>query len=225
MIKNFRNKKQNLITIIGIGGGSQNIVNYLNERIENINFISINSDEQVLNLAETKALLLTDKKAFLLNKNKFLLFWKNLFNKVFAKKQSLGCGGDINRGKYLAEKHVKKISKIARFADSKVVILVSTFGGGFGTGVTPVIAKHLKTLNINTIAIITLPFSFEGKTRKMTAQKGIDELIPYVQNCIVLDNEKLTHNMPANITTKEMFNSINEVFYTNILQVISNGGI
>ena len=66
MIKNFGNKKQKQITIIGIGGGGQNIVNYLHNRMHNVNLISINSDEQILHFAKTKAILVTDNNAIIL---------------------------------------------------------------------------------------------------------------------------------------------------------------
>ena len=217
MIKNFGNKKQKQITIIGIGGGGQNIVNYLHNRMHNVNLISINSDEQILHFAKTKAILVTDNNAIILSKNKVLILLKFLTDKIFAIKQSLGCGGDVNRGRYLAEKHIEKIAKLSGVADSDKVILISTFGGGFGTGATPVIAKYLKTSGIKNSAIVTIPFPFEGQIRMNAGESGVNELKKYVEDYDVLNNEQFMQDNANNITIKDLFDNVGELFHTRIL--------
>ena len=149
--------KENLkITIVGIGSGAQNIIDYLslNNQSKNINFAVINSDKNILELAKTK--------------NKLLIHGKE---KTFC---GLGCGGNVATGKQYAEFCINEIGNL--FNDTDVAILISCFGGGCGTGATPVIAQMLKNKGIKTIAIVSKPFDYEDEHRKECTAFGIEKI-------------------------------------------------
>ena len=190
------------ISILGIGSGGQNIVDYLyqNNQHNNLNFTVINSDEQVLELAKTpNKYLLTDK-----------LYPKFIYKifKFFNKKPSLGCGGNVEKGKALALLHKNKFQKL--ISKSDIVVLISTFGGGCGTGATPVFAETIKQANIKTIAIVITPFNWDKLERKRIASDGIETLKPFVNKLIVLDNQALINELPLDISLKEAWNDINK---------------
>ena len=184
-------KNENLkITIAGIGSGAQNVIDYLslNNQSKNINFAVINSDENILNLAKTK--------------NKLLMHGKE---KTFY---GLGCGGNVATGKQYAEFCINKIENL--FNDTDVTVLISCFGGGCGTGATPVIAQMLKNKGIKTIAIITKPFDYEGEPRKNQAAFGIEKIKNFVDKLILTDNQDLINALPSDTTLKESWNYANK---------------
>ena len=184
-------KNENLkITIAGIGSGAQNVIDYLslNNQSKNINFAVINSDENILNLAKTK--------------NKLLIHGKE---KTFY---GLGCGGNVATGKQYTEFCINKIENL--FNDTDVTVLISCFGGGCGTGATPVIAQILKNKGIKTIAIVTKPFDYEGEPRKNQAAFGIEKIKNFVDKLILTDNQDLINILPSDITLKEGWNYANK---------------
>ena len=196
--------KKNSI-ILGIGGGGQNIVNYLQGKLLMVDMICVNSDEQILKLSKTQTLLLKNRKIFT---NSKLI---NSIIEFFRKEQSFGCGGNILLAKTLVDKQHEKIRKI--ISNYNQVILISTFGGGFGTGATPAIAKLAKELDLKITGIVTIPFSHEGITRKNIALVGIQELKQFVDKCMVLDNQELVKFLPSNTSLKEAFNIISNKIY------------
>ena len=183
--------KENLkITIVGIGSGAQNVIDYLslNNQSKNINFAVINSDKNILELAKTK--------------NKLLIHGKE---KDFY---GLGCGGNVATGKQYAELCINKIENL--FNDTDVAILISCFGGGCGTGATPVIAQMLKNKGIKTIAIVSKPFDYEGEHRKECTALGIEKIKNFVDKLILVDNQDLMSTLPQDITLKEGLNYANK---------------
>lgn len=180
------------IKVIGIGGGGQQVVDYLylSNKCENREFIVINSDEPFLNLAKTK--------------NKYVLSGEYYNDNG----ESLGCGGDPEVGKEYAIRHIDKISEIVGKPD--VVFLVASFGGGCGTGVTPVIAEMLNELGVKTIAIIGKPFHWEGEMRKQRTIDGIEKLKQYVEKSIIIDYQSLSKAFPPNTSLNAGWNYIYE---------------
>lgn len=178
------------IKVIGIGGGGQQIADYLylNNKCENREFIVINSDGPFLNLAKTK--------------NKYVLSGEYYNDNG----ESLGCGGDPEVGKEYAIRHIDKISEIVGKPD--VVFLVASFGGGCGTGATPVIAEMLNELGVKTIAIIGKPFLWEGEMRKQRTIDGIEKLKQYVEKSIIIDYQSLTKTFPPNTSLNAGWNYI-----------------
>lgn len=194
------------IKVIGIGSGGQDAVDYLylNNKCKNIDFIVINSDEKILKEAKTS--------------NKYLLSEGNYSNK----KESTGCGGDPQVGKKHSLIHINQILKLIQNSD--IVFLISCFGGGCGTGATPVIAENLKIAGIKTVAIITKPFKWEGQKRTIQAESGIEILQQYVDKTVVIENQTLCKSIPENTTTKAAFNYVNqkiaEIFYLEIFKIL-----
>lgn len=222
------------IKVFGIGGAGQQIVDglYLNNKCENIEFIVINSDEQILNSAKIKSKILISQEKTLYDKvianmPKTVLKFMNLqlliykICKLINPKQSLGCNGDPEAGKEYAIRHINKICEVVGNPD--VVFLVSSFGAGTGTGATPVIAKMLSEIGIKTIAIIGKPFLWEGRKREVQASYGIKELKQYVEKCIVIDYQSLFENFPPNIPLNAGWNyayeKIAEEFYKEVAEV------
>ena len=115
----------------------------------------------------------------------------------------LGCAGSPQTGEEYTQFSLNKIEKL--FSDTNVAFLISCFGGGCGTGATPVVAKMLKDKSIKTIAIITKPFGFEGKKRTERTDIGLEKIEKIVEKTIILDNEKLLETIEPNTTLKEAF--------------------
>ena len=190
------------ISILGIGGGGQNIVDYLyqNNQHDNLKFAVINSDEQVLRIAKTP-------NKYLLSNKLYPKFFHKIY-RLFHRKYFLGCGGSVEKGKELALLHKKEIQNLSTKSD--IVVLISTFGGGCGTGATPVLAQTLKQAGITTIAFVITPFDWDKSRRKKTALQGIESLRPFVDKLVVIDNQMLIDNLPQDISLKEAWNNINK---------------
>ena len=173
---NIINKKT---VLIGIGGGGQNIVNYIYDKnYADIKILSVNSDEQALKLSKTKNILLYG------NQN---IFWH--IKKIFNKKLHLGCGGNTEIAKSYTLACEKVIKKEIKKADK--VVLVSCFGGGTGTGATPVFAKFAHDLGIDVEATVVHPVKFEGLKREKRTLEGICELKKYTKKVKEIYNNEL----------------------------------
>src|SRR6202140_146035 len=156
------------IKVIGIGGGGSNAVNRMvGTGLDGVEFIVANTDLQALrtNRAPTKL---------------------QIGSKVT---KGLGCGADPNVGRSAALEDTERIIQALDGAD--MVFVTTGLGGGTGTGAAPVIASLACELGALTIAVVTKPFSFEGKRRMQQAERGIAELMESVDTTIVIPNEKL----------------------------------
>lgn len=194
------------IKVIGIGSGGQDAVDYLylNNKCKNIDFIVINSNEKILKEAKTS--------------DKYLLSGEN----YSKENESTGCGGNPQIGRQNAIIHIKQILKLTQNSD--MVFLISCFGGGCGTGATPVIAEKLKIAEIKTVAIITKPFKYEGQKRTTQAENGIEILQQFVDKTVVIENQTICKSVPEDTTTKAAFNYVNqkiaEMFYLEIFKIL-----
>lgn len=159
------------IKVIGVGGGGSNAVNQMiNDKKDLVEYIICNTDAQALAHSECP--------------NKYVL-GKNVTN-------GLGAGGNPSRGKEAAEDSYSDIQILVKDAD--MVFLACGEGGGTGTGAAPVIAKAAREQGSLVLAIVTRPFNFEGKQRKLNALQGIAELKKNVDAIIVVSNDKLVFN-------------------------------
>lgn len=189
-IKKNTKEKVNLpnIAVIGIGGSGGNAINYMIQKdVKNVKFISINTDIQDLN--QSKA-------------SKKIKIGESITN-------GAGSGMDPEIGKKSALESSDEITESLK--DIQMVFLTGGMGGGTGTGATPVIAQITKDLGILTIAIVTKPFSFEGKKRKELAEKGIGELSKFVDSYIVIENNKILEASGEEATVEEAFMLSDEV--------------
>jgi len=156
------------IKVIGVGGGGGNAVNrMIDEGIQGVEFISVNTDVQVLSLNKA------DRKVQIGPKTT----------------GGLGAGSFPEIGKKSAEESKDELRRVIEGAD--LIFITAGMGGGTGTGASPLIASIAKEFDILTIAVLTKPFSFEGRTRMKVAEDGIKEVGPNVDTVIAISNDRL----------------------------------
>lgn len=156
------------IRVIGVGGGGSNAVNrMISDNVQGISCYVANTDVQVLKSspAENKLVLGNDAT------------------------KGLGAGGNPEVGRKAAEESEQEIREAVKGAD--MVFVTAGMGGGTGTGAAPLVAKLAKEEGALTIAVVTRPFTFEGKRRSKNAEEGIEELKKYVDSLIIVSNDNL----------------------------------
>ncbi len=156
------------IYVVGIGGGGNNAVNRMIEaEVENVNFLCVNTDYQILESCKTENILQIGAKLT----------------------GGYGAGTDPSIGEAAARENEEEIKNCLK--DANMVLLTCGMGGGTGTGAISVIAKICKEMGILTIAVVTLPFEFEGKPRSLVAKNGIETLKGQVDTLLIIPNDKL----------------------------------
>lgn len=170
------------IKIIGVGGAGKNATNYMvKSKVQGVEFVAVNTDAQDLHHSLAK---------------KKIHIGKNLTS-------GLGAGMDPDLGKRAAEETAEEIQDILK--GSNMVFLTAGFGGGTGTGATPVIAKIAKDLGVLTVAVVTKPFSFEGAKRNEIAKQGLEKLRQEVDALIVIPNDRILSVAPEGTTMEDAF--------------------
>ena len=177
-----------VIKVVGVGGGGGNAVEHmLAENIDGVEFICANTDAQALKNSNAKLLIqLGDELT-----------------------KGLGAGANPQIGREAAEEDREHIKDILRGAD--MVFITAGMGGGTGTGAAPVFAQIAKELGILTVAVVTKPFSFEGKQRALAADEGIRCLAEHVDSLITIPNNKLLSVLGKNISLLNAFKAANNV--------------
>jgi cell division protein FtsZ len=156
------------IKVIGVGGGGGNAVNrMIAANVEGVEFIAANTDVQALESSQAPVKLQLGVKLT----------------------SGLGAGANPDIGRRAALEDSDKIIEALEGAD--MVFVTAGLGGGTGTGAAPVIASLASEMGALTVAVVTRPFSFEGKRRMMQAERGMQELLESVDTLIVIPNEKL----------------------------------
>jgi cell division protein FtsZ len=156
------------IIVIGVGGAGNNAVNrMIAENMTHVEFFVANTDRQVLQTSQAKNRLILGQKTT----------------------NGLGAGGSPDIGKLAAEESKEEIAEIVKGAN--MVFIAAGMGGGTGTGAAPVIARIAREAKALTIAIVTRPFTFEGKGRIANSVKGLNELKEAVDAIIIVSNDKL----------------------------------
>ncbi len=156
------------IKVIGVGGGGNNAVNrMIAAKVEGVEFIAANTDVQALQVSNAPVKLQLGVKLTM----------------------GLGAGSNPDIGRRAALEDSDKIIEALEGAD--MVFVTAGLGGGTGTGAAPVIASLASEMGALTVAVVTRPFSFEGKRRMMQAERGMQELLDSVDTVIVIPNEKL----------------------------------
>lgn len=192
------------IKVIGVGGGGSNAVNYMYEKgIRGVDFVVCNTDQQALDDSPVP--------------NKIQL--------GVSITEGLGAGADPLRGRFAAEENIEDVRAVLEH-HTKMVFINAGMGGGTGTGAAPVIAKAAKDMDILTVAIVTIPFIFEGGLRMAQAKEGIEELKQHVDSLIVINNNKL-REIYGNLGFKSGFAKADEILATasrGIAEVITQKG-
>ncbi|WP_376689808.1 cell division protein FtsZ [Wenzhouxiangella sp. EGI_FJ10409] len=193
------------IKVVGIGGGGGNAVNQMVEQaIEGVEFICVNTDSQALRNFAGKTTLQIGSGVT----------------------KGLGAGANPEVGRQSALEDRDRISEMLEGCD--MVFITAGMGGGTGTGAAPVVAQTAKEMGILTVAVVTKPFPFEGQRRGAVAQQGIDELSHHVDSLITIPNGKLLSVLGAEITLLDAFKSANQVLsgaVQGIAELITRPGL
>ena len=159
-------KSQNIIKVIGVGGGGSNaVLNMYKQGVHNVRFAICNTDSQSLAQADIPV-------------------------KIQLGSAGLGVGGKPEKGKEAAEASLDVVKSL--FEDNtEMVFITCGMGGGTGTGAAPVIAGLAKEKGILTVGVVTIPFAFEGKVKIKKALQGVEEMRKNVDSLLVINNERL----------------------------------
>ncbi len=189
----FTRKRIPTIKVIGVGGAGNNAINRMVEMgIRDVTFIAVNTDVQVLE--ESKA---------------------NVTIQIGEKRtRGLGAGGNPKVGEEAAIESSQKIEEVLQ--DTDMLFITAGFGGGTGTGATPVIAEIAKKMGILTVAIITTPFYFEGPERWKAAVEGLKKLRKVVDTLIRISNNKLLEELPSDVTVVNAFLKADETLHQGV---------
>ncbi|MDB9770340.1 cell division protein FtsZ [Gammaproteobacteria bacterium] len=176
------------IKVIGVGGAGGNaVIHMMEHKIQGPDFICANTDSQALGKAKGATIL---------------KLGDNLT-------KGLGAGANPEVGKQAAERDRDAITEMLDGAD--MVFITAGMGGGTGTGAAPVIAQIAKELGALTVAVVTKPFSFEGRERQKAAEGGISELVEEVDSLITIPNEKLMEILGSRTTMQEAFAKADDI--------------
>jgi cell division protein FtsZ len=177
-----------VIKVIGVGGAGGNAVNrMIDSGIEGVEFVAINTDRQALMLSKADTKIQIGDKIT----------------------RGLGAGANPDIGAQAAEESKSEISEAIKGAD--MVFVTSGMGGGTGTGAAPIVAGIAKEMGILTIAVVTKPFTFEGKKRLTQAERGIESLKGKVDTLVVIPNDKLLQIIDRKTTMLEAFKMADDV--------------
>jgi len=192
------------IKVIGVGGGGSNAVNYMYHKgIKGVDFVVCNTDQQALDDSPVPTKIQLGVSVT----------------------EGLGAGAWPLKGRMAAEENIKDVIDVLE-CNTKMVFINAGMGGGTGTGAAPVIAKAAKEMDILTVAIVTIPFVFEGELRMSQAKEGIEELKEHVDSLIVINNNKL-REIYGNLGFKSGFAKADEILATasrGIAEVITQKG-
>lgn len=190
------------IKIAGVGGGGTNVINRMSdENIPLVSYISINTDNSAMHCSKAEASLQIGKRIT----------------------NGYGAGADAEKGRLAAEENRKEIEAALGCCD--MLFIAAGMGGGTGTGATPIVAEIARKLGILTVAVVTTPFTFEGKKRADNARLGIAELEKYVDSIIIIPNENIKKVSPTRITLQNAFSVADDVLVRtvkNLVGVIQN---
>lgn len=181
------------IKVVGVGGAGNNAVDRLIESgLESAEYVVVNTDNQAL--ARSKS--------------------RNRIQIGVELTKGLGAGADPTIGKAAAEENKEQIQEALKNTD--LLFITAGMGGGTGTGAAPVIAKIAKEMKILTVAVITLPFSFEAKRRMDNAMAGVEELKKHVDSIITIPNDKIRQVVPKGTSFAEALKVADEVLRQGI---------
>jgi cell division protein FtsZ len=171
------------IRVLGVGGGGTNALNSMinQSNIQGVDFIAVNTDAQslLLNQAATKMQIGEDLT------------------------KGLGSGGNPEIGSAAAEESYEKLKEMLDGTD--LLFLTAGFGGGTGSGATPVIARAAKEIGALTVAVVTKPFAFEGTRRMVTAEDALETLKDKVDTLIVIPNQRILDVVDKKLSLLEAF--------------------
>src|SRR5512146_1677321 len=181
------------IKVVGVGGGGCNAVNrMIEDGIQGVEFIAINTDAQALMLAKAPTRVRIGEKLT----------------------RGLGAGGDPEVGRKSAEESAEDLYNVLKGAD--MIFVTAGLGGGTGTGAAPIVAQISKEVGALTIGVVTRPFTFEGNKRMMSCETGMQNLKDHADTLIVIPNDRLLQIMDKRASLGESFKLADEVLRQGI---------
>jgi cell division protein FtsZ len=181
------------IKVIGVGGAGGNAINnMISSNLQGVKFIAANTDLQALDVSRAEIKIQMGEKLT----------------------EGLGAGANPQIGRDAAVESAEVIK--ATLTDSHMVFITAGFGGGTGTGAAPVVAGVCKEMGILTVAVVTRPFSFEGKKRQRQADDGIAELKKLADTVIIIPNDRLRGLASKNAKMVEMFRKADEILLHSV---------
>jgi len=176
------------IKVIGVGGGGSNAINRMIEsRIAGVEFLVANTDQQSLAASHAPEKITLGAKLT----------------------KGLGCGADPEIGRQAALEDTEKILEAIEGAD--MVFITAGLGGGTGTGGAPIVASLATELGALTVAVVTKPFTFEGRRRQQQAEEGVRELREQVDTLISIPNDRLLQTVERTTSLSEAFSTADDV--------------
>ena len=181
------------IKVIGVGGGGSNAVNrMIDEGIQGVEFIVVNTDAQALTLTKAPIKVRLGEKLT----------------------RGLGAGGDPEIGRKSAEESADELYNVLKGSD--MVFVTAGMGGGTGTGAAPVVAQVAKESGALTIGVVTRPFTFEGMRRMQAAEQGIGKLKEHADTLIAIPNDRLLQIADKRASLQDAFRLADDVLHQGI---------
>ncbi|MEP7269527.1 MAG: cell division protein FtsZ [Saprospiraceae bacterium] len=197
-------ESENIIKVIGVGGGGSNAVSHMfRQGIVGVDFIICNTDNQAMETSPVPIKI-------------------NLGPQLTAGR---GAGSKPQIGKEACIESLEEIQALIS-ENTKMVFITAGMGGGTGTGAAPIVAKVAREMDILTVGIVTVPFPFEGKRRKDQAMEGIEEMKKNVDALVIISNEKL-RQIYGNLPVSEAFSHADDILSTaakGIAEIITMPG-
>ena len=191
-----------IIRVIGVGGAGGNAINHMIEQgVEGVEFIVVNTDAQVLARNSAR-------------------------NQIQLGVSGLGAGAKPEEAREVALADRERIEET--IAGANMVFITAGMGGGTGTGAAPVVAEVARSLGVLTVAVVTKPFGFEGTKRMRLAEQGIEQLSQHVDSLIVILNDKLEDVLGEDVTMDDAFRAADDVLnnaVAGIAEIINCPGL
>ena len=193
-----------IIKVIGVGGGGSNAVNHMHlQGIKGVDFVVCNTDRQALDISPVPVKIQLGTSLT----------------------EGLGAGSVPDKGKEAVQENIEEMRQLLG-TNTKMVFITAGMGGGTGTGAAPEIARVARDMGILTVGIVTMPFLWEGKKRKMQASGGIEEMRQAVDTLLVINNDKL-RDLYGNLSLDNAFEHADNVLTTaarGIAEIITKTG-
>lgn len=181
------------IKVIGVGGGGCNAVNrMIDEGLQGIEFITVNTDAQALMLSKAQTRVRIGDKST----------------------RGLGAGGNPEVGSKAAEESADELYEVMKGSD--MIFVTAGLGGGTGTGAAPIVAQIAKEVGALTIGVVTRPFTFEGTKRMLSAEDGIGKLKEHADTLIVIPNDRLLQIVDKRASLQDAFKVADDVLRQGI---------
>lgn len=191
--KSNQNETFARIKVIGVGGGGTNAVNrMIEEGIQGVEFIAVNTDAQALLLSKAQTRVRIGDKLT----------------------RGLGAGGNPEIGRKSAEESAEDLYTALKGSD--MVFITAGLGGGTGTGAAPIVAQVARDIGALTIGVVTRPFSFEGGKRMSSAEEGMAKLKEHADTLIVIPNDRLLQIVDKRASLQDSFKLADDVLRQGI---------